>query len=133
MRYIVAVFIPLLLLFCGAIAKKLVRGTTWERKDFFLGVELTLAAMSPGLLYFFDLVKITANGVSGSPAPNKVAVTAIFVILCFGLLFWVLSTHQDWEKLPATTKGQFADGHLLQWRWHRSAVRLRSTRQGDLK
>lgn len=108
MRYIVAIFVPLLLFFCGAFAKKLVRGTTWERRDFFLGVELTLAAMSSGLIYFFELVKFTPNGIVGSPNPEKVAETAIFVALCFFLLFWVLSTHQDWEKVPPSTKGQFS-------------------------
>ncbi len=108
MRFLVAVLIPLVLLFCGAIAKKLVRGTSWKRRDFFLGVELTLAALSSGLLYFFELVKFTDTGITGSPDPNKVATTAVFVALCFGLLLWVLSTHQDWEKQPATTKGQFS-------------------------
>lgn len=108
MRFLVAILIPLALLFCGAIAKKLVRGTSWERKDFFLGVELTLAALSSGLLYFFELVKITENGISGTPDPQKVVSTAVFVALCFGLLLWVLSTHQDWERQPTTTKGQFS-------------------------
>jgi hypothetical protein len=56
MRYVIALVIPIAVLFCGAIARKLVRGTTWKRKDFYLGVELTLAALSSGLLYFFELV-----------------------------------------------------------------------------
>ena len=107
-QYFVALIVPIVLLFCGAIAKKLVRGTGWVQKDFFLGVELTLAAMSSGLLYFFELVPFASIGSVTPPSPNKVAATALFVIVCFFLLLSILSTHQDWENKPSNTKGQFA-------------------------
>jgi hypothetical protein len=97
-RYLIALIVPLALLFCGAFAKKLVRGTGWERKDFYLGVELTLAAMSSGMLYFFELVQPGPSGTSNTPSPEKITVTALFVIVCFFLLLLVLSMHQDWEK-----------------------------------
>jgi len=107
MAYVIALAVPLILLFCGAFAKKLVRGTAWERKDFFLGVELTLAAMSSGMLYFFELVQPAHAAAPTPPSADKVIATAVFVVVCFFLLLLVLSTHQDWEKLPANTKGQF--------------------------
>ncbi|NEQ75936.1 MAG: hypothetical protein F6K23_24620 [Okeania sp. SIO2C9] len=36
-----ALFIPLVIIFIGSIAKNLARGKGWERQDFFWGIELT--------------------------------------------------------------------------------------------
>jgi NADH:ubiquinone oxidoreductase subunit 2 (subunit N) len=103
--YFVAVVIPIILLLCGAFARKLVRGSTWERKDFYLGVEFTLAALSAALVNFFDLAKQLQQR---SPVPelsNQLAATAGFACVTFFILLWVLATHQDWEK--QTGRGQF--------------------------
>jgi hypothetical protein len=106
--YLIALGIPLVLIFCGAFAKKLVRGSAWKRSDFFLGVELSLAAMASALVYVFDLSKLTGSqSASGVSVPGKMAATASFLALCFFLLLWVLSTHQDWEKRSQNPKGQF--------------------------
>lgn len=106
--YIIALGIPLILIFCGALAKKLVRGTTWQRSDFFLGVELSLAAMASALVYVFDLAKLTCiPPPTPSSLPQKIAATATFLALCFFLLLWILSTHQDWEKRTQNPNGQF--------------------------
>lgn len=110
--YTVAVLIPTILLLSGAFAKKLVRGSSWEQKDFFFGVEFTLAAMSSALVYIFDLSKdlsknsVTATG-TATLIPVKLTVTAAFIAVTFFLLLWVLSTHQDWEKPTADKKKQF--------------------------
>src|SRR5205807_678871 len=95
------------LLLCGAIAKKLVRGTGWEKKDFFLGVELTLAAMSSGMLYIFELVQPPPSTTQAALDPNKILYTGLFLVVCFFLLLWVLSTHQDWERRTGE-RGQVA-------------------------
>jgi hypothetical protein len=106
--YLIALGIPILLIFCGALAKKLVRGSSWLRSDFFLGVELSLAAMAAALVYVFDLAKITSSQTSITASlPQKIAATASFLALCFFLLLWVLSTHQDWEKRSQNPRGQF--------------------------
>jgi len=107
MRYLIAIGIPLLLLLCGALAKKLVRGTRFQQEDFFLGVELTLAALTSGMLYFFELVQFTPTGIVLLAHPEKLLVAAVFVPICFALLLWVLSTHQDWERLSTRTVGRF--------------------------
>ncbi|NEP80162.1 MAG: hypothetical protein F6K17_09265 [Okeania sp. SIO3C4] len=36
-----ALFIPLVIIFIGSIAKKLARGRGWERQDLFWAIELT--------------------------------------------------------------------------------------------
>lgn len=104
--YLIALGIPLILIFSGALAKKLVRGSSWQRSDFFLGVELSLAAMASALVYVFDLAKLTRLQVQPSSIPQKIAATASFLALCFFLLLWILSTHQDWEKRSQNPNGQ---------------------------
>lgn len=104
--YFVAVGIPLILILCGALARKLVRGTAWVKSDFFLGVQLSLAAMASALVYLFDLSKLTTIRSTAASIPTKLAATGGFLTLCFFLLLWILSTHQDWEKRPQSPTGQ---------------------------
>lgn len=95
--YVIAVVVPLALIMCGALAKKLVRGSAWSRKDFFLGVELALAAMTAGLINFLDLSKAAAEAKT-QIAPNDVMANGVFVAICFFILLWILATHQDWGE-----------------------------------
>lgn len=103
--YVIAVLIPLILILCSAVAKKLVRGTSWQRSDFFMGVELSLASMASGLVNFLDLTKPALTGAT-QLSPQKTTETAVYVAICFFLLLWVLSTHQDWERRPQSPTGQ---------------------------
>ena len=105
--YMIALGIPAVLIVSGALAKKLVRGSTWQRADFFLGVELALAAMAAALVHVFDLAKLTGSQVAAvASMPQKVAATASFLAICFFLLLWILSTHQDWERRTQNPQGQ---------------------------
>ena len=103
--YFVAVVIPVILLVCGAFARKLVRGTAWEKRDFYLGVEFTLAALSSALVNLFDLAKAMQQSSPPAVLSSQVAATAGFACVTFLILLWVLSTHQDWEK--SDRNGQF--------------------------
>ena len=106
-RYLIALGIPLVLILSGALARKLVRGSTWQRSDFFLGVELALAAMASALVYVFDLAALSAAQSTQSPdLPEKLAATGSFLALSFFLLLWILTTHQDWEQRTANRGGQ---------------------------
>lgn len=105
--YLIAVGIPLILLLCGAIAKKLVRGGGWKYSDFFLGVELALAALGSAMVYFYDLQKLGVTQASPPvPVADKIGATATFLAIAFFLLLWVLSTHQDWEGRTQNPRGQ---------------------------
>ncbi len=104
--YLIALGIPVVLIASGAFAKKLVRGSSWQRSDFFLGVELALAAMASALVYVFDLAKLSTAAGSAAAVPQKIAATATFLALCFFLLLWVITTHQDWEKRSQNPRGQ---------------------------
>lgn len=95
-----------MLILCGALAKKLVRGSPWQRDDFFLGVELSLAAMASALVYMFDLAKLSSESPSSDSLPQKITATATFLALCFFLLLWIMSAHQDWEERSQNPRGQ---------------------------
>ena len=84
------------------------RGSAWLLSDFYLGVELSLAAIALALVYIFDLAKVTGSQKATDPAVSQsIAATASFIALCFFLMLWVLSTHQDWTKRSQNPKGQF--------------------------
>lgn len=103
--YLVALGIPAILLFSGAFARKLVRGSKWQRSDFFLGVEFTLAAMSAALVNVFDLTREGSKGAQLAVA-SRIEASTTFLALCFFLLLWVLSVHQDWERRNQNSAGQ---------------------------
>ncbi len=102
--YLIALGIPIILLLSGAVAKKLVRGSGWQAKDFYLGVETSLAALGAAMIHFFDLQK---QQISGVQLGEEVTATASFLAITFFLLLWVLSTHQDWEARTQNVKGQY--------------------------
>lgn len=105
--YLIALGIPIILIFCGAFAKKLVRGTKWKFSDFYLGVELALAAMASSMVYIFDVTKLPSTTIEEISSINsKLAYNASFLTICFFLLLFVLTTHQDWEKRNKNPKGQ---------------------------
>ncbi|MCB1824035.1 MAG: hypothetical protein KDJ54_05415 [Candidatus Competibacteraceae bacterium] len=105
--YLIALGIPLILLLCGALAKKLVRGGGWKYSDFFLGVELALAALGSAMVYFYDLQKLGSTPATPPvPVSDKIGATASFLAIAFFLLLWVLSTHQDWEGRTQNRRGQ---------------------------
>lgn len=95
-RYQTGIGVPLLLALLGVIGKKLVRQTRgWKARDFYLGVELTLAAVSSALLNIFDLLNPDRKGTD-----NHRVLLSNFVVTVLGMLLFmfVLSLHRDWES-----------------------------------
>ena len=103
----IALGIPLLLLFCGALAKKIVRSGGWKLADFFLGVELALAALGSAMVYLYDLQKMPLLDSDRAKAfSGKIGSTATFLVIAFFILMWVVSIHQDWEGRNRNRTGQ---------------------------
>jgi hypothetical protein len=100
--YLSALGVPVVLLLCGALSKKLVRGSSWIRNDFFLGVELSLTALGSGLGYIAEITRSSRI----TNFQEKGAVASVYCVTCFFLLFIVMSMHQDWEKRPQNINGQ---------------------------
>lgn len=82
-----SLLVPSIFILIGSLGKKLVRGAGWERKDFFFGIELCLAAISGVLTKLFD----TNND------PTNFSNIGLFIAICFGLFMYVLSLHQEHE------------------------------------
>jgi hypothetical protein len=102
--YLIAIAIPLALLACGSLLKKIVRGGGWKRADFFLGAELALAAIGSAMVYLYDLRDATTG--SDDERWRHVAATASFIVISFFLLLFIMSTHQDWEHRTGNRRGQ---------------------------
>lgn len=107
--YLIAILSPILLLFLGAVAKKIVRGPGWRRQDLYLGVELTLAAVSSGLVQIYDLTKqsMLTQSQAGQainqitlPIGNVLYLTG-FLILSFFVFVFSISIQQDLEAKDA--------------------------------
>jgi hypothetical protein len=63
--------------------------------------------MASALVYIFDLARSTATpDPTTLPATQKMVAAASFIALCFFLLLWILSAHQDWEKRVNNPRGQ---------------------------
>lgn len=106
--YVIAIIIPLILIFCGAIAKKIVRGDRWRSSDFFLGVELSLTTFASTLLYLYDLQEINRlSSFSSQIISPKLTTTITFLIINFFIFLWILSIHQDWIERTHNPYKQF--------------------------
>jgi hypothetical protein len=103
--YVIALLVPIVLILSSAVAKKLVRGSGWIRTDFFLGVELSLAAVASALTNFLDLGKKLSIRNSNVEA-SILEVNGVFLAICFFLLLVILATHQEWERRSNAYKGQ---------------------------
>jgi ABC-type Fe3+-siderophore transport system permease subunit len=124
MRYLTGLIVPTILLFAGMLAKKLVRGKGWEPNDFYLGVELTLGALTSALLQIFDIIKeyqrlaqvAIKAGHQDPPVTQDALVGVIsiagFVVVTFVLFLLVLTFHQDWEHEPDSGKKRWILGVL---------------------
>jgi hypothetical protein len=103
-RYFVAVAIPFLLILLGAIARKLIRSTAWIRDDFYLGVDLSIAAISSALIFISELLttKGAAIGCATdackavlSTADERLLRDASFLAVALIFFLLVLALHQD--------------------------------------
>jgi len=99
--FFTALIIPTALIFCGAVAKKLVSAKPWSRRDFYFGVELSLAALSSGLIRIFE---ISQNLTPSSQVP--LISTTLFIVATLLLFFFVLVLHQQWESKKNKRRSQ---------------------------
>ena|ERR1700743_3470820 len=96
-RYIVLVAFafPLLIAVAGAMGKILVRSNGVSRKDFFLGQDLTLAAISAGLVNVLDIAK---DAQPGQNQGFRLLFTGSYSAFAFFVFIIIMVLHQIWEK-----------------------------------
>jgi hypothetical protein len=92
-RYVVGVAVPLVTLLIGIVGKKTARGPSWERTDFYVGTEITLAGVSGALVNIFDLLK--PDRPIGLLQRKLVGGNIAIVLLGLLLFYVTLSLHQD--------------------------------------
>ena len=105
-RYIVGLGVPLILAMFGVLGKKIVRGPGWRRTDFYIGVELTLAALANGLVSSCELLKLANGGLPRRAGLYAVA-SAIVTLFGFFMFLILLSIHQDKESDEGDLRGKF--------------------------
>jgi uncharacterized membrane protein YjjP (DUF1212 family) len=86
--------VPFGVLLVAAVARGLVEGRVVKQQDFYLGVELTLAAMSSTFLYLFDQTASAA----------KMRPTTFLAFASFVVLFLVMATHRYARNHGFTTQ-----------------------------
>ena len=107
-RFTIALLVPALLFLAGGFGKKLVRrGTDWHRKDWYLGVDAALAAMSAALINIFEISRSKKLlPAQASQYDAQQTATAVFLAVSFFLLLYVLGVHQNWESRDDNPTGQ---------------------------
>ncbi|HEX8903575.1 MAG TPA: hypothetical protein VF771_01895 [Longimicrobiaceae bacterium] len=114
-RYFVAIAVPFLLILLGAISKKLIRSTAWMRDDFFLGVDLSISAISSALIFISELLGAKAAAVGCSTAACQTTLASAderllrdagFLVAALILFLLVLSLHQDQERNTGSPRRQ---------------------------
>jgi hypothetical protein len=97
---------PAFLIVLGACTKRMVAGS-WERKHFFLGVELTVAAIATVLDHSIDLARVMSGGDDWPREVGRNALKSLaFLGVAIGWLMIVLTIHMGWEKETQRTRMQ---------------------------
>ena len=107
--YFVAIGIPVMVLVSGAFLKKVARGASWQRQDFYLGIPSTFTAFTGALLYNLYLINLLKLGQQSDPfvIANNLWITGIFIIVVFFNLLGLLGVHQSWQHRTDRAKAQF--------------------------
>ena len=101
-QYTVAFGIPVLLILLSAFAEKIVKGQGWKWKYFYLGVDLTLAAMSAALVNLAD-AELPGNRALPTGASTK---SSMFLAGSLFLLFILMNFQQDHGHVERPTTWQ---------------------------
>jgi hypothetical protein len=99
----IALGVPVIFILVGATGRKLVRGTGWQRSDFYLGPQLCLATLSADILFLADLFREPMHGVS---AQRREINAIILLAAVFFLYIVLLALQQDWHERHNRPKTQ---------------------------
>lgn len=107
-RFVIALLVPTLLFLAGGIGKKLVRGgRDWSLKDWYLGVDASLAAMSAALINIFEITRLKRLvPIQTNLYDRQQVATAVFIAISFFLFLYVLGVHQNWEPEDRNVRAQ---------------------------
>jgi len=102
MNHLVMIGIPLIFYLCGGLGKILTRpgGQFWNRKDWYLAADASLANVAGGLLFIGELL-IEGSKCNYAPAVMAKALPGmLFVAASLFLYILILAAHQKIEHDP---------------------------------
>lgn len=101
-NYCTVFLIPIALILVSAVTKKIVRGSGWRWEDFYLGMDLTLAAFSAAAVNVLDF-----QGRANPPVGTNIGANAAwYIAVCFFLYIVQTAFHQDWQRPEKIGKKQ---------------------------
>jgi uncharacterized membrane protein len=107
-RFVIALLVPALLFFAGGLGKKLIRGgKNWDRRDWYLGVDAALAAMSAALINILEVFRqkrLVPS--SGDLFERQQVASTVFIALSFFVFLCLLALHQNLESQDTNAKAQ---------------------------
>ncbi len=87
-QLVIGVVIPIGFITISAVTRKVVRGSRFEWDDWYLGLELTLAAFSSTVTYLLAAPQTT---------PIQWDLAALLAVAFF-VFVWQLAIHQGWQR-----------------------------------
>jgi hypothetical protein len=104
LAYWMAICIPAVLLLLGSFTEKLIDGKPFNRKHFYVGLDLTIYFLATCFVNIADLVRDHHEKSRGEQA---VLWTAAMFSLGMLMLFYQTTVHQEWEKEEKNGRKQF--------------------------
>jgi hypothetical protein len=98
--YWVSFAVPLILTVVSCSSRKLIESKPWNRKYFYLGLDLTIYFLAACLVNIADLAK------SPFGTPQKYITTLCLTVLAIVILWVLAAIHQEWEKDEKTGAAQ---------------------------
>jgi len=97
-RFFAALGIPLIFVLLGARARHLIRGAT-SRRDWYLGIQLTLGTLLAELVFVSDLARQLSGGPEFVENPNRRLLGAVtWIVITLAALIEVLIRHREWDE-----------------------------------
>jgi hypothetical protein len=96
-RYIIAFIIPVVLIGISAFTRKIMRKTDFCWQDFYLGVDLTIAAFSIAVINVLDLTEPEGTIATTAKYPHAGSNAALYIVGCFVAFVVLIAFHQQWK------------------------------------
>jgi hypothetical protein len=93
---VMGLFIPVAFLAFAGMVKSLVR-SDWKLYNFYLGMDIALAALANGIINIVDLAHRSEAGSIDGDFAKQMTYTALSIVISVGALFGTMGLHQRFE------------------------------------
>jgi len=99
--------VPIVFILLGAFCKKIVRSGSFVRDDFFMGIELTLAAFSLELIFLIETFQKSIKSSNEQISGQTLLHMSVSLLITFVVLIIVFAMHQSYTKPSVSAKMQY--------------------------